>query len=219
MKAVAYYRTSSASNVGADKDSLPRQREAVERYAQLCGLEIVDEFYDEAVSGADSLEARPGFSALLDRLEANGVRIVVVEDASRFARDLLTQELGIAALIQRGVRAFSANGDELTATDDPMRIAMRQVAGAFAQLEKARLVAKLRHGRDAKRAATGRCEGRKPVPPETIALAKRLAHPRGRAGKRSLREIAADLAEQGHVAPSGRPYGAESVRRMLVPRR
>ena len=32
-KAVAYYRTSSMSNVGEDKDSLKRQQRAVETYA------------------------------------------------------------------------------------------------------------------------------------------------------------------------------------------
>ena len=36
--------------------------------------------------------ALPGFSALLDRLESNGVRTVAVEDASRFARDLVAQD-------------------------------------------------------------------------------------------------------------------------------
>ena len=33
-KAVAYYRTSSAANIGGDKDSLARQRGAVEAYAE-----------------------------------------------------------------------------------------------------------------------------------------------------------------------------------------
>ena len=45
-------------------------------------LGIVDWYYDPAVRGADPIEARPGFSALLDRLESNGVRVVVVKDAS-----------------------------------------------------------------------------------------------------------------------------------------
>jgi DNA invertase Pin-like site-specific DNA recombinase len=58
------------------------------------------------VKGADPIEARPGFSALLDRIEGNGVRTVIVEDASSFARDLITQELGILALINRAVRVF-----------------------------------------------------------------------------------------------------------------
>src|SRR6266498_2020627 len=109
---VAYMRTSSAANVGADKDSEKRQRVAIEGFAKQAGLDIVDWFYDPAVSGADPIEVRPGFSALLDRLESNGVRTVVVEDASRFARDLVAQELGLLLLIKRDVRVLTASGDD-----------------------------------------------------------------------------------------------------------
>ena len=54
---------------------------------------------------------------------------------------------------------------------------MRQIAGAFAEYEKARLVSKLRHARERVRQEKGKCEGRKPhveLRPETVALAKRL---------------------------------------------
>ena len=81
-----------------------------------------------AVSGADPIETRPGFASLLDRIEGNGVRTVIVEDASRFARELVTQELGILALIKRGVRVLTANGDDLTDSSDPSRKMMRQIA-------------------------------------------------------------------------------------------
>ena len=138
--AVAYIRTSSASNVGVDKDSALRQLRAIAGFAKRAGFEIVAEFNDEAVSGTDAIEARPGFAALLDRIEGNGVRTVLVEDASRFARHVLTQELGLIALQQRGVKVFTANGDDLTETDDPSKVMMRQVAAAFSQFEKARLV-------------------------------------------------------------------------------
>jgi DNA invertase Pin-like site-specific DNA recombinase len=47
---------------------------------------LFHEFRDEAVSGADAIESRPGFGALLDHIEGNGVRTVIVEDASQFAR-------------------------------------------------------------------------------------------------------------------------------------
>ena len=50
------------------------------------GFQIVGEFYDAAVSGADAIKSRPGFSELLDRIEGNHVRTVIVEDASRSAR-------------------------------------------------------------------------------------------------------------------------------------
>jgi Resolvase, N terminal domain len=61
-KAVAYLRTSSAANVGADKDSEKRQRAAIKAYAKSARFEIADEdwFYDPAVSGADPIETRPG---------------------------------------------------------------------------------------------------------------------------------------------------------------
>jgi DNA invertase Pin-like site-specific DNA recombinase len=215
VKAVAYMRTSSATNVGADKDSEKRQRAAIEAFAARTGMEVIDWFYDPAVSGADPIETRPGFSALLDRIEGNGVRAVVIEDASRFARDLVAQELGILLLIKRGVRLLTANGDDLCDTSDPSRVMMRQIAGAFAQYEKARLVARLKRAREVK----GKLGGRKPLAetrPEVVELARRLRHTRsGR--QRSLREISAELAARGFVAErTGRPYQAAQVARMLV---
>ena len=138
--AMAYLRTSSAANVGEDKDSARRQRLAIERHAKAAGLEIVAEFADEAVSGADPVETRPGFAAMLARIEGDGVRVVVVEDASRFARSVLAQELGVLIMVKRGVRVVTAGGEDLTAADDPAKVIMRQVAGAFAEYEKARLV-------------------------------------------------------------------------------
>jgi DNA invertase Pin-like site-specific DNA recombinase len=213
-KAIAYLRTSSLANVGADKDSDKRQREAIARYASHHGLEIVDEFYDAGVSGKDPIETRPGFNALLDRIEGNGVRTVVVEDASRFARDLMTQELGLMLLIQRGVKVFSANGDELTETDDPMKKAMRQIGGVFAELEKARLVAKLKHGRDRKRAETGQKVGGRrnyaETHPAMVTLAKRLDSEGD-----SLRTIAQKLADAGFVSESGNVHTPMNVKRML----
>ncbi len=217
--AVAYLRTSSAANVGPDKDSDKRQRAAIHAYAKRAGFGLVGEFYDPAVSGADPIETRPGFAALLDRIESNGVRTVVVEDASRFARDLVTQELGILALVGRGVRVLTTSGDDLTATDDAFKVAMRQIAGAFAQLEKARLVGKLRAARERKRASGAKVEGRKShgeLRPEVVALAKRLRRASPKTGqRRSLRAIAAELAQAGHVNERGRPYAAQSVKAML----
>src|SRR5271156_985728 len=107
-QAVAYFRTSSAANVGEDKDSLRRQKAAVTAYAKANKITIAEDFYDAAVSGADAIEDRPGFAAMLERIEGNGVRTVLVEDASRFARSVLAQELGVLVMSGRGVRIFTA---------------------------------------------------------------------------------------------------------------
>lgn len=218
VPAVAYIRTSSAANVGADKDSDKRQRAAIEAFARRAGFTLMGEFTDAAVSGADPIETRRGFAELLDRIEDNGVRTVIVEDASRFARELMTQELGILALIQRGVRVLTANGDDLTDSTDPSRKMMRQIAGAFHEYEKARLVAKLKAARERKRAVAGKCEGRKSwaeINPELVREAKRLRRRSPKGHQRSLRDVATELAKLGFVNERGGVFSPSSVKSML----
>jgi len=72
---------------------------------------------------------------------------------------VIVQEAGIIALIERGIRVLTSSGDNLTETSDPFKIAMRQIASVFAQLEKARLISKLKAARDRKRAAVVKVEG------------------------------------------------------------
>lgn len=100
VEAVAYLRTSSGANVGTDKDSEKRQRAAVGGFAKHGGFTIVGEFYDAAVFGAG-------------RIDDNGVRTVIVEDLSRFARDMKAQVLGLALLRERGVRLLASSGQDL----------------------------------------------------------------------------------------------------------
>jgi DNA invertase Pin-like site-specific DNA recombinase len=210
-KALAYLRTSSAANVGGDSDT--RQRDAIRAFADVSGFEIVGEFYDAATRGTDLIEHRQGFTEMLSRIEGNGVRTVIVEDASRLARSVLVSELAVMLLIQRGVRVLTASGDDLTATDDPTRVMMRQIASAFAQYEKARLVAKLKHARDRKRKATGRCEGvlgYDATRPELVAEAQSLA-----ADGRPLRAISAELLNRGYMTSTGKPFSPSQVKRLL----
>jgi hypothetical protein len=68
------------------------------------------------------------------------------------------------------------------------------------------LVAKLRSGRARKRAATGKCEGRKSwseVNPELVREAKRLRRRSPKGHQRSLRAIASELAALGYVSNKG----------------
>jgi hypothetical protein len=100
---------------------------------------------------------------------------------------------------------------------------MRQVAGAFAEYEKARIVAKLKAARVRKRAATGgKVEGRKShaeLHPELITLARQLRRKQRNGQRRSLRDISAELAARGYVNERGAPYAAASVNAMLGQRR
>src|SRR4029453_14173535 len=50
--AIAYVRTSSAANVGADKGSDKRQRDAIAAYAKHAGFAVVDTYYDAEIGRA-----------------------------------------------------------------------------------------------------------------------------------------------------------------------
>ena len=131
----------------------------------------------------------------------------------------MTQELGILALIRRGVRVLTAAGDDLTDSSDPSRVMMRQIAGSFAQYEKTRLVAKLRAARERKRQAIGKCEGRKnwaEINPELVREAKRLRRRSPKGHQRSLRDVAAELAKLGScVQRNGHGFRQSAWRRVL----
>jgi DNA invertase Pin-like site-specific DNA recombinase len=219
IPAISYLRTSSAANVGADKDSDRRQREAIAAFARRSGYEVVDEFYDAAVSGADPVDSRPGFASMLERIEGNGVRTIIVETASRFARDLMVQEVGHAKLRERGIDLIAADNPGSFIDETPTAKLVRQVLGAISEFDKAMTVAKLRGARERKRKAEGKCEGRKSHAernPELVALAKRLRRQRPKGGRISLRAISAELAAQGFLNENGRPFAAASVKSMLA---
>ena len=222
-KAFAYLRTSSATNIGEDKDSGKRQRAAIQAFAKRAGYEIVSEFHDEAVKGADAIDVRQGFATMMEAIAANGCRTIIVETASRFARDLMVQEVGHAMLKERGIDLIAADSPTSFLNDTPTAVLIRQVLGAVSQFEKAMLVSKLKGARDRKRAGGVKVEGRKSLieidakenDGWMVELAKRLRRKRAKAGQRSLREIAAELEKAGYVSRSGKPYGATAVARML----
>jgi DNA invertase Pin-like site-specific DNA recombinase len=218
--AVAYLRVSGKGQI--EGDGFERQREAVERFARASGLEIVDTYRDEGVSGTKELQDRPGLAALLDRLESNGVRVVIVERADRLARDLMISEVIIGQFAKIGARVLTADGADLTsAADDPTRTLIRQVLAAVAQFDKTVTVLKLRAARDRKRHRTGRCEGRKPFgthPGETRVLARlRELRRKPKGGERlSLAAIAERLNVEGHATRTGRPWAPGTVYAILT---
>jgi DNA invertase Pin-like site-specific DNA recombinase len=215
IEAVAYMRTSSAANVGEGKDSERRQRAAIAGYARAAGYEIVDWFYDAAVRGADPVTARPGFSAMLDRIASNGVRTIIVESPDRFARDLAVQLAGHDYLKRLGVMLVPASAPDFFVEDTPTAVLVRQVLGAIAQFDKATTVAKLRAARDRRRKEVGKVEGRKAYAekePELVRRASELSEQRPRL---SLRQISVELASQGFTTSRGKAYSASAVASML----
>jgi DNA invertase Pin-like site-specific DNA recombinase len=212
--ACAYYRTSSATNVGADKDSLKRQQDAVRGYASANGIEIVKEYYDAAVSGADMIDSRPGFSDMLEYMLGNGARAILVENAGRFARDAIVALTGHEYLKKQGIDLIPVDAPTHFTDDSPTATMIRTILAAVSAFEKDALVARLRKARERKRRDTGRCEGNPAWIPVTANVADmaRGYHAQGL----SLRQVSAKLAAGGMRGPSGKPYGAQSIKKMLT---
>lgn len=159
-RAYSYLRVSGKGQI--DGDGFPRQREAILAFAEKSGIRIVREFRDEGVSGTKELDYRDGLSDLFAAIDNDGVRIVLVENASRLARDLLIQETIIQQLLAKGVTVLTADGLDMSVVDDPTRVLVRQIFGAIYQFEKAMLVIKLRGARERMKRKGVRCEGQIP---------------------------------------------------------
>lgn len=218
IKAVGYLRTSSAANVGADKDSDKRQKVAINSFAKSNGFELVDWYYDAAVSGADHINERPGFVEMLNRLISNGAKTIIVESPDRFARDLAVQLAGHDMLKAEGIALIPASAPDFFTEDTPTAVLVRQVLGAISQFEKASMVAKLAAARKRKREATGKCEGRKSLAelhPDLVAMVRGLRRKKPKGGQMSLRAVSEELASKGFLNERGRPYNPKSILALL----
>jgi DNA invertase Pin-like site-specific DNA recombinase len=216
VEALSYLRTSSLANIGDEHDSEDRQRAAIARYAERNGIRIVAEYRDPGVTGTDPIDGRPGFSAMLRHIASNGVRMILVENASRFARDLLVQELGHALLRRLDVQLVPVDDPDAFSETSATGVMIRQLLGAVSQFEKTNLVAKLRSGREAKRRRDGRCGGIPCGPPEAVIMAGRL-----RDEGLSLRGIADRLFDAGYRSRANRgglprAYSPQSVKGLLA---
>ena len=222
-EAIAYYRTSSAQNVGEDKDSKKRQRAAVEAYAKSQRIQIVSEFYDTAVAGKKNIEDREAMAELLLFAEEENISMVLVESADRFARDLMVQEIGFRMLKEKGIHLVPVNAPDLFLDGDPTRKLIRQVLGAVAEFEKENLVLKLRAARQRKKRLTGKkVEGRKSVTvnyPELETAAKRISRRRRNGKPISIKGISEDLHLEGFTTKSGGALSTKTVWTILNKKR
>jgi DNA invertase Pin-like site-specific DNA recombinase len=159
--------------------------------------------------------------------------VIVIESLDRLARDVIIQSVLIKRCIDAGVLLFAANTGENVCDaflTDPTRKALLQIQGVFNQLEKDRLVIKLRKAREAKRQKAGRCEGRKrygehPVHTErenaVLNLVRQLRRKPIGGERLSVAAIAAELNTRAEQDSTLRPRTAAKwhptqIRRLLA---
>ena len=162
MKAVGYARVSSAGQ--EDGDGLARQGREMMGFADERGLSIVS-IFQESESGTSDFEDRPVFMEMIEFCIDQEIGVIIIEGLDRLAREMRVQEALLIYLVSKNLTLLSARtGEDVTeaVSRDPMRKALIQIQGVFAELEKGMLVQKLRKARTQVKLSTGRCEGRKP---------------------------------------------------------
>lgn len=227
LRLVAYVRVSTDGQV-QDGFGLDVQKQAVTDWSGSKGYRIVQWCTDEGVSGATEAIDREGLSCAIDAIEHGQADAIVVPRLDRLARQLTTQEAVLAHVWNRGGRFFAVDTGEVLADDpdDPMRTAIRQMAGVFAQLDRAMINKRLRDGRRVKASQGGyvagappfgwRAEGRELVPDEAEqATLARMVELRN--GGASLRGIAVTLNADGVKSKRGAKWSPSSVSRAIDP--
>jgi DNA invertase Pin-like site-specific DNA recombinase len=224
MPVYGYLRVSSKRQM--DGSGFGRQKATIKRFAKSKRL-VIDEWFKEQVSGTKDEDEREVFAAMVSQLLAtngdNGQKVLVVERLDRLARQLMVQEQLLVYLVSKGITLYSADTAENVTEAimaDPMKKAMVQMQGVFAELEKSQLVRKLRKGRQVKRALTGRCEGLPPygTTPEESAIIKRIGYLRRKPkyGKRRTYQAIADILNgEGVPTRLGKKWRAVQIWRIV----
>lgn len=220
VKAYGYERVSTKAQV--EGDGFRRQETEIDTFAKAHGYEVVQHFHEEGVSGTADESDRPAFQTMVEAILRNGVRTIIVEGLDRLAREYRIQETLLVYLASKGIDLIAARtGENVTEAilADPVRRAMVQIQGVFAEMEKGLLVKKLRQARDRKRELEGRCGGRLTFTQETLPEAlrnalveiKRLRKVNPGQKRKSFPEVAESLNLMGLTTTQGRAFTGSNV--------
>ena len=221
IKAYGYLRVSGTGQI--EGDGFDRQREVISGFANQAGI-VIPRFYEErGVSGTKGEADRPAFQEMLTAILSNGVRAVIVERLDRLAREYMVQEQLLVYLAAKGITLWNAStGENVTEAvkSDPMKKAVIQIQGVFAELEKSLLVNRLAKARERKRAENGKCEGAKgwnEIEPERkeeiLKIIKKMRRkPRNQGRPSSYQAIADRLNAEGMRPLRGGEWSAQLVR-------
>ncbi len=170
---------------------------------------------------------RQRLERLAGRVKATGARAIVVYHLDRFARDLAGTLDYVRGFARRGVElhvvgrgrieADTASGFIVTAVEGLAAEHYRRVISEKTRDALARLRASGRRYSHVlpygyRLAADGRTLVPDPAEQRILTLARRLG------SGRSLRQVAAELAQRGGLARNGRPFAPEVLRRLVTDR-
>ena len=158
-RAIGYRRVSSRDQIQGT--GLERQSTYIKKFALDNAFQLERIFTEKGISGI--IEKRPAFSEMIAFADAHDIEIIIIEDMTRLARELLLQMQLATFIASKEIDLYSANtGENISRAiyDDPMRKAMVQIQGVFSELERSTVSKRMIAGRDLQR-ETGKRKGKK----------------------------------------------------------
>jgi DNA invertase Pin-like site-specific DNA recombinase len=208
--AVAYLRVSTDSDrqaLGAEA-----QRQAVQRWADSNGIEMVHVFLEE-VSGGAPLDKRPVLLEAIATVGTLGAGSLVVQRLDRFSRDPLTAALAECELRKLGASLVCADG--AGSGNDPTSELIRGILLSVAKFEKALIRSRIKAALAVKRSRGERVGG---APPYGFRVEGKdlVRHEQEECIKQALRQWRAEgmtiraiqdrATSEGFVSRAGKPF-------------
>lgn len=216
--AVAYLRVSTDTT--RQELGEAGQRAAIEAWARREGVTVAL-WLTEEVSGGAKRDDRPVLLQAVAEVAQRRCRWLAFSTLDRFSRDPLTAELVRDELARSGAETVFADGHGNG--DDPTSEMVRGIRLVVARFERRMIGARIKAALAVKRARgemTGAprygwklaADGKHvELNPSEAAIVKTVRH---MAAKRSVRNIAAELAARGVVGRTGKPLTRDAVWQM-----
>ncbi len=220
MRAASYVRVSTDTQT-QEGVSLANQTERIRAYAEYKGMTIVAEIEDAGISGGLN-KARKGFIALLDRVQAGDIEVIILYSLERLSRDMLTLLALERLLHEYDVKLHTVEGQVDTSTPDGfMNFAMKAFLG---EMERRQIKYRTRSAMQHKM-ANGNVVGQVPygnmregdslVPVVSEQSVIKEVNRRYQLGER-LSEITAYLNQTGTLTRARNPWKPQQVKRLIT---
>jgi DNA invertase Pin-like site-specific DNA recombinase len=220
--AIGYIRVSTEEQADSGL-GLSAQRQRIEAYCQMKGLELKDILEDAGISGGKSLATRPAGARLLAEMKKSKP-VLVVAKFDRLFRSVADAAQTIAEFDKKGIELVAiVEGFDMTSAYGR---AMAQMASVFAELERAMIRERTKAAMNVKRGRNERMSHQVPfgwdegaegilVWNDTEQSAITWMRQLQRDGK-SLRQIATLLNERGVEPKQAKRWLHSSVLRILA---
>lgn len=210
------------------------QRAAIETWAERERVDVVAWHLDEASGGAP-FDRRPGLAAALADVKVHGAGRLVVHRIDRLTRDPIVAALAERELERLGASLVVVEG--AGGGSDPTAQLIRSVLVAFGRFERQMIAARIKAALGVKR-TRGESTGAPPYgyrviegplrsrrdgekrPVLTLALDPKEQATKARAlelhaQRKSVRRVIAELAAEGRLSRTGKPFTVAAMHAML----